>query len=370
MKKLAGIVFAIALCVMVQAPQAQAATTTTNVSSLLETLKSLMAQVEVLRAELAKIKGEVRETLKDGLREGMSDADIKKIQEILASDQTIYPEGKITGYYGPLTKEAVKRFQKKNGLAPTGEVSGDTKKLLEEYLKARFGETYPEGLLRAPGIAKKVQKNLCEQEKVGAWGLFCKDHKKDKDKDEDEDEDEDEDDEDEDEDDEDEDEDEDDEYEVEVEIENGKTTVSFNYDNDDYTVTVSSTSQSAVLEEVADELDMDLDDVEDALVDDIKEELGDALDEDEDANEEDDAEDAISDAEDEIDAVQEDIDDANNDVDVDDAQDKLDDAKELLEDAEDAFDDEDWSEAEDLADEAEDKAKDAADELEDAEDAA
>ena len=52
MKKLAGIVFALALVVTanvaVIAPAHAETTTTTNVSSLMETLKSLMAKVEEL----------------------------------------------------------------------------------------------------------------------------------------------------------------------------------------------------------------------------------------------------------------------------------------------------------------------------------
>lgn len=377
MKKLAGIIFAIALCVMVQAPQVQAATTTptttvtsANVSSLLETLKSLMAQVEVLRAELAKIKGVVRDMLKDGLVEGATHEDIKKIQEILASDSAVYPEGKVTGYFGPLTKEALRRFQAKFKLEVTGQLDSETEAALETLLEARFGTgKVPPGLLTAPGLQKKFEDRLkfgCDNSGPGK-APFClkiKQKYKFEDAHKDEDEEDEEDDED------DEDADDTDEYEVEVKIKDGKTIISFNYDGDDYTVKVSSTSQSVILAKIADELDMSLAEVEDALVDEIKEELKDALADDKDTGTKDDAKAAISDAKAAIDAVQKDINKAGTGVDVDDAQAELDDAKELLKDAEDAFDDADWSEAEDLASDAEDGAEDAANELEDAEDAA
>ncbi len=46
------------------------------------------------------------------LRYGMSGEDVKCLQEILFKEG-VYPEGKITGYFGPLTKKAVIKFQEK-----------------------------------------------------------------------------------------------------------------------------------------------------------------------------------------------------------------------------------------------------------------
>jgi hypothetical protein len=42
---------------------------------------------------------------------------VKILQQYLAGDKTLYPEGKITGYYGALTKKAVGLFQERYGLA-------------------------------------------------------------------------------------------------------------------------------------------------------------------------------------------------------------------------------------------------------------
>ena len=39
---------------------------------------------------------------------------------MLARDPGIYPQGKITGYFGALTKKAVQNFQKKYGIASSG----------------------------------------------------------------------------------------------------------------------------------------------------------------------------------------------------------------------------------------------------------
>jgi peptidoglycan hydrolase-like protein with peptidoglycan-binding domain len=52
---------------------------------------------------------------------GVSGSDVKRLQEFLAEDPAIYPEGKVTGYFGALTLKAVKRFQEKYGIATPGD---------------------------------------------------------------------------------------------------------------------------------------------------------------------------------------------------------------------------------------------------------
>lgn len=45
---------------------------------------------------------------------------VKRLQTILAKDKTLYPEGLVTGYFGPATLRAVQAFQKKNNIASSG----------------------------------------------------------------------------------------------------------------------------------------------------------------------------------------------------------------------------------------------------------
>lgn len=49
-----------------------------------------------------------------------TNGEVTKLQTLLAKDTSIYPEGKITGYFGPSTKNAVQVFQTKNGIAKPG----------------------------------------------------------------------------------------------------------------------------------------------------------------------------------------------------------------------------------------------------------
>lgn len=55
------------------------------------------------------------------LRYGMTDDDVKRLQELLASDSEIYPEGIISGWFGQLTRKAVQRFQCKYDIVCSGD---------------------------------------------------------------------------------------------------------------------------------------------------------------------------------------------------------------------------------------------------------
>ena len=51
---------------------------------------------------------------------GMTDPDVARVQRILAKDITVYAQGIVSGYFGPLTHAAVKAFQEKHGIAKPG----------------------------------------------------------------------------------------------------------------------------------------------------------------------------------------------------------------------------------------------------------
>lgn len=58
----------------------------------------------------------VSKDLVPGARDTATSKDIENLQKALASDKMIYPEQTITGYYGPATERAVKRFKEANKL--------------------------------------------------------------------------------------------------------------------------------------------------------------------------------------------------------------------------------------------------------------
>jgi len=154
--------------------------TVTQMQALIESLKQQITQLQLKAETQKKATTEVREAAQDvketlslirQLRQGMSGEDVKTLQIILAADPEIFPEGKITGFFGTLTSNAVKRFQKKHGLSQVGNVGQKTlEKLNKELGKNQLGEEkdergnkqacaiVPPGHLIAPGWLKKNAK--------------------------------------------------------------------------------------------------------------------------------------------------------------------------------------------------------------------
>ena len=157
------------------------ATTTSSVSptiaALLAQLAKLTELFNSLKAQMMGVTAEIKE-LKGDLREGMTDADIKTIQELLASDPSIYPKGLVTVYFGPMTKEAIKKFQAKNGLEVTGEIDVETKAAMDAIIEAHRAEgKFPIGLLLSPGLKIKFEdkfKKKCEGVSASSTaGMIC-----------------------------------------------------------------------------------------------------------------------------------------------------------------------------------------------------
>ncbi len=152
----------------------KAVSSTSSVQELITTLQEqiakLRAQITELNVQLESLRqaqGEVKETVKEvkgtlqivkQLRIGMSTEEVKLLQEILATDPEVYPEGLITGYFGKLTEKAVKKFQEKMCIEQVGIVGPKTLSKINELLVEGAGSSgkIPPGLLIAPGIQKKL----------------------------------------------------------------------------------------------------------------------------------------------------------------------------------------------------------------------
>ncbi|MEK7555706.1 MAG: peptidoglycan-binding protein [Patescibacteria group bacterium] len=60
----------------------------------------------------------------ENLKFGMRSSNVYRLQQLFATDNEIYPEGVVSGYFGQMTKEAVQRFQIKHGVVTSDEDAG------------------------------------------------------------------------------------------------------------------------------------------------------------------------------------------------------------------------------------------------------
>lgn len=135
-KIIAGVV---ALGVMAPAVAfAQTPTTTSaNVQAILAQIQALETQIAALRAQhkaLMEQQSTALQTLVQTMKEGSTGDQVAVLQALLALDPSIYPEGTVSGYFGRLTAEAVKRYQRKHGIDSLGVVGPKTLKKLNEDL--------------------------------------------------------------------------------------------------------------------------------------------------------------------------------------------------------------------------------------------
>ncbi len=118
----------------------QTATSTKNLTAAVDLqslIEKLQNQIKELQEQLAKLKTDVEEVkeelkLTKNLYKGLSDEEVKKLQGFLKQYVEVYPEGLVTGYYGPLTEKAVKKFQEKYDIPTTGLVGPMTREKIKE----------------------------------------------------------------------------------------------------------------------------------------------------------------------------------------------------------------------------------------------
>ena len=81
----------------------------------------------------------------------MSGADVKTVQQFLAQDNELYPQGKVTEYFGFLTKSAVSNFQSRNGLGTDGYIGNSTRPVMNAQIVSGMGSSNA-----APTISNNV----------------------------------------------------------------------------------------------------------------------------------------------------------------------------------------------------------------------
>ena len=173
MKKfiISGTLCALAMAGSIGAPHVVSASETTPAKSQSDSsakIEQLMKLITELKGKLSAAQGQVQE-LMSNLSEGAQGDDVLKAQEILASDPAVF-KVKPTGYFGPMTKEAIKKFQERYGLPVTGELDEATRAALQELRKERKDGMVPPGLIKSDEVKDKIKARL--QEKWGdcVWG--------------------------------------------------------------------------------------------------------------------------------------------------------------------------------------------------------
>lgn len=86
-------------------PSVPASTTTTTTTVPASTQASSVAGCAVLSGNL---------------QVGSEGGDVTKLQTFLSKDKTVYPEGIVSGYFGKLTEDAVRRWQAAHNVVATG----------------------------------------------------------------------------------------------------------------------------------------------------------------------------------------------------------------------------------------------------------
>ncbi|MBI4093669.1 peptidoglycan-binding protein [Candidatus Kaiserbacteria bacterium] len=135
-----------------------AAATTTSTFDVQALIAKLQAQIQLLQAQVADLQAQlqsVKVELKFSrvLAKGASGDDVKQLQEFLSTFPDVYPDGLVTGYFGPLTEAAVKKFQEQNGIESVGIVGPKTQAKLNELVTTGAGQSgvIPPGLASVGG---------------------------------------------------------------------------------------------------------------------------------------------------------------------------------------------------------------------------
>ena len=84
------------------------------------------------------------------LKFGMSGDDVRDLQELLSQDPDIFPHGLITGFFGRVTEEALRKFQKKHGIEAIGIFGPKTQ---AKILALFVGRELPPGIIARLGLS-------------------------------------------------------------------------------------------------------------------------------------------------------------------------------------------------------------------------
>jgi hypothetical protein len=97
-----------------------ASPTASDLTSIQAEISAILVELQTLQAAQTTTGTALGFSFTKALTYGISNAEVTNLQEALKTDAAVYPEGKVTGYFGPATLKAVKAFQEKYGIATSG----------------------------------------------------------------------------------------------------------------------------------------------------------------------------------------------------------------------------------------------------------
>ena len=104
----------------------------TQVQSMMEQMAKMQIQLQELKsgqsttvtpattAPTGSVLGAKTFKFTEPVEYGADNDDVFQIQQLLKLDKEIYPDGTVSGFFGPKTQEAIRNLQKKFGLDPVG----------------------------------------------------------------------------------------------------------------------------------------------------------------------------------------------------------------------------------------------------------
>ena len=124
----------IAACIAIVLPamaSAEVIDSNAQIQALLAQIQTLQKQVVEMMKQHASTTGSMSSSNENhggssachmfmrDLKRGDRGDDVSDLQKELSEDHDVFPEGQVTGFFGPATARAVKKFQEKFGIAST-----------------------------------------------------------------------------------------------------------------------------------------------------------------------------------------------------------------------------------------------------------
>ena len=85
-------------------------------------------------------------------KKGVTSSGVRDIQQKLAKDRSLYPEGIVSGYYGSLTEKAVQRFQLKYGIVSYGTPATTGYGQVGPRTQAKINEVFSKTTINKPVV--------------------------------------------------------------------------------------------------------------------------------------------------------------------------------------------------------------------------